>query len=256
MLARSVEGKLPDMNRTLLVLAIAAACLAAVGSASAAPKLTNRMVTVKISGSMKTTWQAAPVADPNCQNKMSGSQGSGTETIEWTQSHALKGQLVGSGKYWGLTLFDNKNKPTMDMPISATMDRSGSGHDIACGTNIEDRSAPCIGHRTFDTQAQLAFLTNSRFTLDDRLLEMTTTLYPDCNWIWDSMVVRTGAVVLNPGLGKFTPKLLANAKRSVSLNSHEEKRCEDESGADPGITCKTVTDWRISFYPYKTRSRH
>jgi hypothetical protein len=241
----------------LVVLAIAAACLAAVASASAAPSFTNRMVTVKITGSQKTTWQASPVADPGCENKPTGSQGSGTETIAWTQARALKGQLTGSGKNWGLMLFDKKNYPTSNMPISVTMDRSGGGHDVVCGKPIEDRSAPCVGHRVFGTDAELAFLTNQRFTIDDRNVSMTTApgLYPDCDWIWNGMTVRTGAVVLNVGMGKFTPKLLANAKRSVSLRTHEEKRCEDE-GADPGVTCNTVTDWRITFYPYKTRSRH
>jgi hypothetical protein len=94
--------KLPDMNRTLAALAIAAAFLGAATSATAAPKFTNRMVTVKITGSQKTTWQATPVADPGCQNKAGGFRGSGTETIEWTQAKASKAQMVGSGKNWGL----------------------------------------------------------------------------------------------------------------------------------------------------------
>jgi hypothetical protein len=68
------------------------------------------------------------------------------------------------------------------------------------------------------------------------------------------MTVRTGAVVMNVGAGKFDPRLLANAKRSVSLTSHDEKRCEIER-ADPGLTCTTVTDWRVTFYPFKKTRR-
>jgi hypothetical protein len=242
------------MNRIVVVLAITAATLGAATSASAAPKFTNRMVTVKIAGSQKTTWQAAPVADPGCENKPTGYHGSGTETVEWTQARALKGQLTGSGKNWGLMLFDKKNAPTSAMPISATIDRQGNGNSVVCGKELADETAPCVGHRAFHTDAELAFLTNSRFTLDDRNVTLTTApaLYPDCNWVWNGMTVRTGAVVMNVGVGKFDPRRLANGKSSVSLTSHEEKRCENE-GADPGVTCKTVTDWRITFYPYKKK---
>jgi hypothetical protein len=246
------------MKRIVLPLAILAAALGAVSTASAAaaPKFTNRMVTVKITGSMKTTWQAVPVADPGCQNKLGGSSGSGTETIEWTQSRALKGQLVGSGPNWGLTMLDKKNMPTSDMPISVTIDRSGSGHSVVCGKELPEATGACVGKQAFQTNAELAFLTNKRFTLDDRNVTLTNQpgLFPDCDWVWDGMVVRTGAVVMNVGMGKFDPRLLAKTKSSVSLKSHEEKRCENED-ADPGVTCLTVTDWRITFYPYKTKKR-
>jgi hypothetical protein len=246
------------MNR-LLTLACALACLAAFGAstASAAPKLTNRMVTVKITGSMKTTWSATPVPDPGCQNKPAGFRGSGTETVEWNQAKVLKGQLTGSGKYWGLMLFDNKNKPTSNMPISGSVQRQGTGSTIACGKDMGIDTESCVGKKVFDTNAQFAFGANRLFSVQDNNITMTTNLYPQCDWVWDSMVVRTGAVLINPGMGKFDPKRLANGRSSVSLNSHKEERCEDEAGTlDPGIRCTTVTDWRVSLYPYKTRSRH
>jgi len=246
------------MNR-LLTLACALACLAAFGAstASAAPKLTNRMVTVKITGSMKTTWSATPVPDPGCQNKPAGFRGSGTETVEWNQAKVLKGQLTGSGKYWGLMLFDNKNKPASNMPISGSVQRQGTGSTIACGKDMGVETEPCVGKKVFDTKAQFAFGANRLFSVQDNNITMTTNLYPQCDWVWDSMVVRTGAVLINPGMGKFDPKRLANGRSSVSLNSHKEERCEDEAGTlDPGIRCTTVTDWRVSLYPYKTRTRH
>jgi hypothetical protein len=123
-----------------------------------------------------------------------------------------------------------------------------------CGKNMEDTSGPCLGKKTFATDAQLAFLTARRFTLDDPKVTMTDALYPDCNWVWNGMTVRTGAVLLNTGLGKFDPKRLANARTSVSLNTHEEKRCQDE-GSDPGVECTTVTNWKITFFPAGKKRR-
>jgi hypothetical protein len=242
------------MNR-LLTLACALACLAAFGAstASAAPKLTNRMVTVKITGSMKTTWSAAPVPDPGCQNKPAGFHGSGTETVEWNQAKVLKGQLTGSGKYWGLMLFDNKNKPTSNMPISGSVQRQGSGSTVACGEDMGIETGPCVGKKAFDTNAQFAFGGNGTFTVQDNNITMTTDLYPDCNWVWNSMVVRTGAVLINYGMGKFDAKRLANGRSSVSLKSHREETCEGEDGSTPGVRCTTVTDWRVTLYPYKTK---
>ena len=239
------------MNRILL-LALALACIGASTANAAVPKFTNRMVTVKITGSQKTTWKAAPVADPGCQNKAGGYHGSGTETIEWSQARVLKGQLTGSGKTWGLMLTDKRGMPTSSMSISGTIDRQGGGVSVVCGEEVADTSGSCIGRKTFATDAQLAFLTGKRFTLDDQHVTMTNSLYPNCDWVWDGMTVRTGAVLLNVGVGKFDPRRLANARSSVTLATHEEKRCQDE-GADPGVECTTVTNWRISFYPAKKR---
>jgi hypothetical protein len=106
-------------------------------------------------------------------------------------------------------LFDKKNAPTSAMPISATIDRQGSGNSVVCGKELADETAPCVGHRAFDTDAELAFLTNRRFTLDDRDVTLTTApaLYPDCDWVWNGMTVRTGAVLMNVGVGKFDPRL-------------------------------------------------
>jgi hypothetical protein len=56
------------------------------------------------------------------------------------------------------------------------------------------------------------------------------------------------------GLGKFDPKRLGNGRSSVSLNSHDEKLCQNE-GADPGVECTTVTDWRVRFYPAGKKRR-
>jgi hypothetical protein len=240
------------MNRIVL-LAVALVCLG-VSTASAAPKFTNRMVTVKIAGSQKTTWKATPVADPGCQNKLGGSRGSGTETIEWSQARALKAQLTGSGDSWGLMLTGKGGIPTSYMPISGSIDRQGGGISVVCGKDVEDTSAPCLGKKNFTTDAELAFLTGRRFTLDDPKVTLTHALYPDCHWVWDGMTVRTGAVLLNPGLGKFDPKRLGNGRSSVSLNTHEEKRCQDE-GADPGVECTTVTNWKITFYPAAKKRR-
>jgi hypothetical protein len=69
--------------------------LGASTASAAAPKFTNRYVTVKIAGSQKTTWQASPVA--RC-----------------------------------------------------------SGHQVACGKDLDDTSGPCIGRKAFDTNAALA----------------------------------------------------------------------------------------------------
>jgi hypothetical protein len=240
------------MNRIVL-LAVALACIGA-STASAAPKFTNRMVTMKIAGSQKTTWKATPVADPGCQNKLGGSRGSGTETVEWSQARALKGQLTGSGKSWGLMLTDKRGMPASAMPISGTIDRQGGGVSVVCGEDVADTSAPCIGRRTFATDAQLAFLTGQRFTADDPKVTLTTSLYPSCHWVWDGMTVRTGAVLLNVGVGKFDPPRLANGRTSVTLKTHDEKRCQNE-GADPGVECTTVTDWRITLYPAGKKRR-
>jgi hypothetical protein len=243
------------MNR-ILILAVALACLGATtASAVAAPKFTNRMVTVKIAGSQKTTWKATPVGDTACQNKPTGYRGSGTETVEWSQSRALKGQLTGSGNSWGLMLTDKRGMPTSAMPISGTIDRQGGGVTVACGVEF-DSNAPCIGRKTFATDAQLAFLTGRRFTIDDSKVTLTTapSLYPKCEWVWNGMTVRTGAVLLNVGLGKFDPKRLGNGRSSVSLRTHDEKLCQNE-GADPGVECKTVTDWRVTFYPAGKKRR-
>jgi hypothetical protein len=242
------------MNR-IVVLVVALACIAASTASAATPKLTNRMVTVKVTGSMKTTWSAAPVTDPGCQDKPAGYHGSGTETVEWNQAKVLKGQLTGAGKYWGLMLFDSKNKPTSNMPISGSIQRQGTGSTVACGKDMGTETEPCVGKRVFDTNAQLAFGPNGRFNLQDTGLKMTTDLYPDCNWVWNLMVVRTGAVLINFGSGKIDPKRLANSRSSVSLNTHEEKRCEDEAGNDPGVRCNTVTDWRVTLYPAGKKRR-
>jgi hypothetical protein len=242
------------MNR-LLVLALALACVAASTASAAAPKFTNRMVTVKIAGSQKTTWKATPVPDPGCENKPTGSLGSGTETIEWSQARVLHGQLTGSGNSWGLMLTDKHGTPTSAMPISGTIERQGGGVDVVCGKQLPDRSGPCLGRKTFATDAQLALLTGRRFTADDSKVTLTTSLYPDCNWVWNGMTVRTGAVLLNAGVGKFDPRRLANGRTSVTLATHEEKSCQAE-GADPGVECKTVTNWRVTLYPAgKTRRR-
>jgi hypothetical protein len=240
------------MNRILL-LAVALVCFGA-STASAAPKFTNRMVTVKINGSQKTTWKATPVADPGCQNKLGGYRGSGTETVEWSHARVLKGQLTGSGKSWGLMLTDKRGMPTSAMPISGTIDRKGGGVSVVCGEDAADTSAACIGRRTFATDAQLSFLTGQRFTLDDPKVSLTTSLYPSCHWVWDGMTVRTGAVLLNVGAGKFDPRRLANGRTSVTLGTHDEKRCQNE-GADPGVECTTVTDWRITLYPAGKKGR-
>jgi hypothetical protein len=234
------------MNRILL-LAIALACFGA-STASAAPKFTNRMVTVKVAGAQKTTWKATPVADPGCQNKLGGYRGSGTETVEWSQARVLKGQLTGSGKSWGLMLTDKRGMPTSAVPIAGTVDRKGGGVSVVCGEDVADTSASCIGRQTFATDAELSFLTGQRFTLDDAKVSLTTSLYPSCHWVWDGMTVRTGAVLLNVGAGKFDPRRLANGRSSVTLGTHDEKRCQNE-GADPGVECTTVTDWRITLYP-------
>jgi hypothetical protein len=63
-------------------------------------------------------------------------------------------------------------------------------------------------------------------------------------------------VLINPGDAKFDSRRLANGRSSVTLLSHDEKRCENE-GAEPGIKCTTVTDWRITLYPAgKKKRRH
>src|SRR5262245_36700554 len=103
------------------------------------------MVTVKITGSMKTTWSAVPVPDQGCQIKPAGFLGSGTETVEWNQAKVLKDQLTGAGKYWGLMLFDNKNQPTSNMPISGSVQRQGTGSTIACGEDMGVETGPCVG---------------------------------------------------------------------------------------------------------------
>ena len=243
------------MNR-LLLIAVALVCIAAAtpSAASAAPTFTNRTVTVKISGSQKTTWKATPVADPGCQDKLGGYRGSGTETIEWSHARALKGQLTGSGNSWGLMLTNQGRIPTTMMPISGTIDRQGGAVTVVCGKDAADTSVPCIGRRTFATDAELAFLTGRRFTADDPKVTLTNSLYPDCHWVWDGMTVRTGAVLLNVGLGKFDPKRLGNGRTSITLSTHDEKRCQNE-GADPGVECTTVTDWRITLYPAGKKRR-
>jgi hypothetical protein len=240
----------------ILALAVVLACAAA-STASAAPaKLTNRMVTVKVAGSMKTSWTATPVPDPGCQNKSTGSQGSGSEAVEWSQARVLKAQLTGAGKYWGLMFFDKNNQPTSHVPISGSVQRQGGGVDVACGETLPDRSQPCTGRRVFDTDAQVTLAPNYHFQATDTNLTMTSALYPECNWIWNLMVVRTGDVLINPGDAKFDSRRLANGRSSVTLLSHDEKRCENE-GADPGIKCTTVTDWRITLYPAgKKKRRH
>jgi hypothetical protein len=213
------------------------------------------MVTVKIAGQQKTTWQATPYADPSCQDKLGGNRGSGTETIQWSQSRALKGQLTGAGKTWGLTMLDKKSMPTSDMPISGSIDRQGGGVTVVCGKDVPDISAPCLGKRNFATNAKLSFLSlGNRYTVDDREVTLTNDLFPDCHWVWDGMTVRTGAVLLNVGLGKFDPKRLAKTKSSVTLHTHEEKLCQNE-GAEQGVECKTVTDWTITLYPFKKKTR-
>ena len=249
--------KLPGMNlNRILLLALALAVLGAstASSASAAPSFTNRYVTVKIAGSQKTTWKASPVADPGCQNKATGSRGSGTETVEWSQSRAIKGQLTGSGPNWGLMLLDKKNMPSSLMPISGSINRSGAGISVVCGEDLADTSQPCLGRKTFDTNAQLAFGVNKTFTIDDRDITMVGSLYPQCDWIYNSMTVRTGDVLLNVGVGKFDPKRLSNGRSSVTLSSHKEESCQDER-SDPGVECTTVTDWRVTLYPFKKKRR-
>ena len=242
------------MNR-ILVLALALACLGATATtAAAAPSFTNRMVTVKIAGSQKTTWKATPYADPGCQHKAGGYRGSGVENIEWSQAKVLKGQLVGSGKNWGLMFTDRRGTPTSRVPITGTIDRRGNGVSVVCGEERADETAGCVGRKTFSTEAQFSFLTGNRFTLDDPTVFLTSELYPSCEWVWDGMVVRTGAVLLNVGKGKFDPKRLARSRSSVSFKSHEEQRCQDE-GADQGVECTTVTDWRMTLYPAKKRRK-
>jgi hypothetical protein len=255
MLSQRRRGTLARMIRTTLALAVALACVAASTASAAAPtKLTNRIVTVKVSGSMQTDWTAVPVPDPGCENKPTGSQGSGNETIEWGNAKAIKAQLTGSGKYWGLMFFDRDNKPTSRVPMSGSVKRQGGGVDVVCGKTLEDRSQPCVGSRAFSTNGQFTLAPNHHFQASDTDLTMTTSLYPDCNWIWDSMVVRTGAVLINFGDGKFDPRRLANGRSSVSLKSHDEKKCENE-GAQPGIKCTTVTDWRVTLYPAGKKKR-
>jgi hypothetical protein len=242
------------MNR-IVVLALALACVAASSASAATPKFTNRAVTVKITGSQKTTWKAAPVADPGCQhNEPTGFQGSGTETIEWSQSKVVKGQLTGSGPNWGLMATDKRGMPTSRIPIAGSIQRTGGGISVVCGKSLEDTSGPCRGRKAFSTDAQLAFLTGKRFTIDDPNVTMVGSLYPSCDWVYNGMTVRTGDVLLNVGLGKFDPRRLANGRSSVSLNTHEEKRCQDE-GADPGVECNTVTNWRVTLYPAGKKRR-
>jgi hypothetical protein len=252
MLRYECDVKVLVMNR-IVVLALALACVGASTADAAMPKFTNRAVTVKISGSQKTTWQATPVADPGCQGKPSGFSGSGTETIAWSQSRAIKAQLTGSGNTWGLMTTDKRGIPTSKMPIAGSIQRSGQGVSITCGEE-GDTAASCVGRKQFATDSQLSFLTGRRYTIDDPAVTLTTELYPSCHWVWDGMTVRTGAVLLNVGLGKFDPKRLGNGRSSVTLATHEEKRCENE-GADPGVQCLTVTNWRVTLYPAGKKRR-
>lgn len=241
------------LSAAITLAVFAAVASVAVASASAAPTLTNRTVTIKIAGSQKTTWSAVPQPDAACQGKPTGARGSGTETIEWSNGKVLKGQLTGYGEHWGLMLTDRKGMPTSRMPISGTIDRKGDGASIACG-EVGITTDGCLGRQTFTTDAQFAFLTGRRFTVDDPNVTMTTGLYPNCDWVWNGMTVRTGAVLLNVGKGKFDPKRLARSRSSVTFKTREEQRCENE-GADPGVQCVTVTEWRVTLYPAKKKRR-
>ena len=246
------------MNRTVFLAAaitltvFAALASVAITTAAAAPSITNRAVTIKVAGSQKTTWQAVPTPDAACQGKPTGQRGSGTETVEWSNAKVLKGRLTGYGKNWGLMVTDSRGMPAASMPISGTIDRRGEGVSVACGEESVT-AAECVGRKTFTTEAQFAFLTGRRFTISDPTVAMTTPLYPNCDWVWNSMTVRTGAVLLNVGKGKYDPKRL-RGRGSVTLKTREEQRCQDE-GSDPGVTCLTVTEWRITLYPAKRKRR-
>lgn len=248
MWAGRVPDSLPAMRSSLLLAALAAAAVAA-PTAQAAPSSTLRDVTVKVSGSQKTTWSAVPVANAACNGKPSGEQGSGTETIEWSSSKVLKGQLSGSGQTWGL-MFGTRS----DIPISGTVKRTGGGHSVTCGVAAPDTSGACVGTKPFTETALLSFLTGRRTTIGPNKLLMTGDLFPQCTWVWDGMTVRTGAVLLNGVKGRFDPKRLAK-RQSVTLSGRSEERCEKQLDPDPGVTCLTTTHWRVTLYPAKTKRR-
>ncbi|EHN09396.1 hypothetical protein PAI11_37300 [Patulibacter medicamentivorans] len=240
--------------RSLLLLASLVGA-AAVAQPAAAATFANRPVTFKVSGSQKTTWKAVPVADPGCQNKLGGERGSGTETISFSHARALKGTIVGSGSSWGLWVRDKRGRQTSTLPISGTIDRQGGGVTVVCGEDRPDTSGGCVGRRTFDAQASVQFLTGRRTTFSDDTVLGTSQLYPDCRWVWDGMTVRTGNVLLNVGTGRFDPKRLASSKSSLTLVGRDEARCEDEPDPTPGVTCTTVTDWRVTLYPAGKKRR-
>ncbi|WP_320671231.1 hypothetical protein [Patulibacter defluvii] len=240
--------------RFLPALVATAAAVAVLAPAASAAPYANRAVTFKLSGSQKTTWQAVPVPEPVCQNKPTGFRGSGTETIEFSHARALKGTVTGSGNTWGLWVRDKGGRQISTLPLAGTVERKGGGISVVCGEDRPDTSGGCVGKRNFTGQGLVSFLTGRRLTFSEDTVLGTSALYPDCRWVWDGMTVRTGNVLLNVGKGKFDPKRLAR-RSSLTLTGRDEARCQDESDPTPGVTCTTVTVWKLTIYPAGKKKR-
>lgn len=96
---------------------------------------------------------------------------------------------------------------------------------------------------------------NKQFTVDDHDLTMVGSLYPNCDWIYYSMTVRTGDVLVNVGIGEV------RSEEAVEREELGDAR-HAQGGALPGRERRrsrrartTVTDWRVTLYPYKKKRR-
>jgi hypothetical protein len=142
-------------------------------------------------------------------------------------------------------LFKVAGKPAWDLPVTGTIARQAQGDFLACGKSTSPNMGACTGTKRFDGTIAPVFTNRRRFMMDAVRMPMTTDLYPKCEFVFDSHVGRTGAVLLNHVKGTYDARRF-RGRTSYTFRARDRSTCSDETW---DITCKTVSTWRISFYP-------
>jgi hypothetical protein len=239
---------MPRSPAALLPVGLLAALVAVPSAQAAFPGMRNAHV--KIQGEMRTTFSSRPTPDCAPDGRPTGPSASGREVIRFRNSKVIKAQigLLGGRPQ---VLFKVAGKPVYDLPVSGTIEREGQGDQFACGKALHPDIAKCTGSRRFTGTIVPAFNLRRRFDMNTQRMPMTGDLYPDCEWIYDSHIGRTGAMLLNHVQGSYDPRRF-RGRSSFTFRAGDRSDCKGETW---DITCDTVSTWKISFYPDKKKPR-
>jgi hypothetical protein len=209
-----------------------------------------RSAHVKLQGEMRTTFSSRPTPDCAPDGKKSGPSASGTETVKFHNAKVVKAEI---GLIGGMpsVLYKVGGKPVYDLPVTGSISRQAQGDELACGQSTHPDIGACTGSRNFTGSIVPSFTVGRRLVMNTQRMPMTTELYTSCQWIFDSHVGRTGAMLLNSVQGRYDPKRF-RGKSSFTFTATDRQDCKDEPW---DITCETVSTWRISFYPDKKKRR-
>ena len=233
----------------LLPAALLAVLLAAPTAHAALPGM--RTAHVKIQGEMRTaSFSSRPTPDCGPERKLSGPQASGSEVIQFRNSKVIAAEIGVIGGQ-PQVLFKVGGKPVWDLPVTGSIARQAQGDELACGVSTKPDIGACVGSKQFSGTIVPAFTPGRRFVMNPQRMPMTGELYPSCQWIFDSHIGRTGAVLLNSVRGSYDPRRF-RGRSSFTLRATDTSTCSDETW---DISCTTVSTWKITFYPDKKKRR-